>query len=203
MNAKRRVFEDFAGDYDHWFDDHAKVYNAQLRLLGRALPSTGHGLEIGVGSGRFAAPLGIRCGTDPSFPLAEMAKRRGVEVTIGTGEHLPYRSGSFDYVVMMTVICFLDDMAKVFREGFRVLVPSGIIMLGFIVRDGEIFRHYSAEPEKGRFLRHARFHSSEEVIQKIHEAGFSGVEVTTREHGFCILTGKKEDFPRPMSTNSF
>jgi len=160
MNEKSRIFESLAADYDRWFDDHAEVYHAQLRLLGRAVPSAGHGLEIGVGSGRFAAPLGIRCGIDPSFPLAEKAKRRGVEVAIAVGEYLPYRSGSFDYALMMTVICFLDDMAKVLREGFRVLAPSGSIVLGFIERDGEIFRHYRAEPEKGRFLRHARFHSS-------------------------------------------
>jgi len=154
--------------------------------------SPGLGLEVGVGLGRFAAPLGIRCGIDPSFPLAEMAKRRSVEVAIVVGEHLPYRSGSFDYAVMMTVICFLDDMAKVLREGFRLLAPSGIIVLGFIEQDGEILRHYRAEPEKGRFLRHARFHSSDAVIQKIHDAGFSRVEVTTREHGFCVLSGEKK-----------
>jgi len=93
MNAKHRVFEDFADDYDRWSDDHAEICHAQPRLLGRAVPSPGLGPEVGVGSGRFAAPLGIHCGIDPSFPLAEMAKRRGVEVAIGTGEHLPYRSG--------------------------------------------------------------------------------------------------------------
>jgi SAM-dependent methyltransferase len=161
-------------------------------LLGRAVPSQGLGLEVGVGSGRFAAPLGICCGIDPSFPLAEMAKSRGVEVAVGVGEHLPYRSGSFDYTLMMTVICFLEDVAGVLLEVFRVLTPSGIIVLGFIERDGEIFRHYRAEPAKGRFLRHARFYSTDEVIQELRDAGFSIVEVTTREQGFCILTGKKK-----------
>ena len=87
MSAKRRVFEDLAADYDRWFDDHAEVYHAQLRLLGRAVPSSGLGLEVGVGSGRFAAQLGIRCGIDPSSPIAKMAKSRGVEVTIGAVEN--------------------------------------------------------------------------------------------------------------------
>jgi SAM-dependent methyltransferase len=192
MNAKRRVFEDFAADYDRWFDDHAEVYHAQLRLLGRVVPSQGHGLEVGVGSGRFAVPLGICYGIDPSPPFAVITKSRGVEVAIGLGEHLPYRSGSFDFAMMMTVICFLDDIAGVLREVFRVLVTDGIIVLGFIERDGEIFCHYCAEPEKGRFLRHARFYLPEEIIQKLHDAGFSRVEVNTRKHGFCILTGKKK-----------
>ncbi|MDP3564932.1 MAG: methyltransferase domain-containing protein [Methanoregula sp.] len=192
MNAKRRVFEEFAADYDRWFDDHAEVYRAQLRLLESAVPSSGLGLEVGVGSGRFAAPLDICCGIDPSFLFAKMAKCRGVEVAIGVGEHLPYRSGSFDHAVMMTVICFFDDIAGVLREVFRVLKPSGIIVLGFIERDGEIFRHYRAEPEKGRFLRHARFYTPDEIILKLHDVGFPGVEVNAREHGFCIMTGKKK-----------
>jgi SAM-dependent methyltransferase len=157
MNAKCRVFEELAADYDRWFDDHAEVYGAQLQLLKRAVPSSGLGLEAGVGSGPFAAPSDICCGIDPSFPLAKMAKSRGVEVTIGVGENLPYRSGSFDHAVMMAVICFLDDIAGVLREIFRILSMSGIIVPGFVERDGEIFRHYRAEPEKGRFLRPARF----------------------------------------------
>jgi SAM-dependent methyltransferase len=196
------VFEELAADYDRWFNDHVEVYLAQQRLLGRVVPSTGLGLEVGVGSGRFAASLGIRCGIDPSFPLLKMAKSRGVEVAIGVGEHLPYRSGSFDHAVMMTVICFLDDIAGVLREVFRVLVPSGIIVLGFIERDGEIFGHYRAEPEKGRFLRHARFYTPDEIILKLHDAGFPGVEVNAREHGFCILTGKKKISPRSMNSPS-
>ena len=191
MSATRRVFEDYAADYDRWFDDNAGIYRTQLRLLSMAIPAQGHGLEVGVGSGRFAAPLGIRCGIDPSRRLAEMAKGRGVDVTIGVGEHLPYRSGSFDYAVMMTVICFLDDVAKVLGEVSRVLVPSGTLVVGFIERDGEIFRHYCEEPVKGRFLRHARFRSSDEVIHDLHNAGFFAVKVITRQHGFCVLTGKK------------
>jgi len=191
MNATRRVFEEHAADYDRWFDDNAGIYRTQLRLLGKAVPAQGHGLEVGVGSGRFAAPLGIRCGLDPALPLAKMAKHRGVDVAIGVGEHLPYRSGSFDYAVMMTVICFLEDIVKVFREVYKVLMLSGIIVVGFIERDGEIVRHYCEEPVKGRFLRHARFHSTDEVIQELHDAGFSIVEVTARQHGFCVLKGIK------------
>jgi SAM-dependent methyltransferase len=191
LNQKHRVFEVFAADYDRWFDDHADVYQAQVRLLKRAVPRKGHLLEIGIGSGRFAAPLGICCGIDPSLPLVRMAKGRGVEVALGCGEHLPYRPDSFDAVVMMTVICFLDDLSIVLREVFRVLVPSGSIIIGFIERDGEIFSHYHAEPEKGRFLRHARFYSTDEVIRELNTAGFTAIEISARKRGFCVLNGRK------------
>jgi SAM-dependent methyltransferase len=91
MIPLRCVFDEYASDYDRWFDDHGDVYEAQIRMLRYAVPRSGCGLEVGVGSGRFAAPLCIRCGIDPSRELAQMAKQRGVEVVLGEGEHLPYR----------------------------------------------------------------------------------------------------------------
>jgi ubiquinone/menaquinone biosynthesis C-methylase UbiE len=191
MIEKRRVFEEFAADYDRWFEDHPGVYEAQLRLLAGAVPPYQQGLEVGVGSGRFAVPLGICCGIDPSLSLAIIAKRRGVEIALGVGEYLPYDSESFDYTIMMTVICFLDNIPGVFQEVFRVLRLQGRIILGFIERDGKIFRLYSREPEKGRFLRYARFYSVKDVVWEMQDAGFSGVEITARECGFCVLTGKK------------
>lgn len=197
MNKKRRVFEEFSSDYDRWFDDHAEVYSTQLQLLSKAVPSRGFGLEIGIGSGRFAAPLHISCGIDPSFPLALMAKNRGIDIVIGVGEHLPYRKGSFDYALMMTVVCFLEDMCAAFREVYRVLTRSGTIVVGFIEQNGEIYRHYHAEPEKGRFLRYARFSTADAVIRELHNAGFTAVEITTHRHGFCVLTGRRGNSDKP------
>lgn len=187
ISAKRRVFEELAPDYDQWFDDHAEVYRAQVRLLKKSLGEPGSMLEIGVGSGRFAAPLGIRYGIDRSLPLAKMAHQRGIEVALGCAEHLPYREGSFDTVVMMTVICFLDNIPMAFCEARRVLAPGGRILVGFIERDGEIWHTYHAEPEKGRFLRHARFFSHNDVIGELTTAGFSSAGTCVRERGFCLV----------------
>ena len=105
---------------------------------------------MGVGSGRFAVPFGIRYGIDPSRELVRMAKNRGIEVVLGEGEHLPYRAGSFDYVLMMTVICFLDDVIAVFHEVNRVLRPGGMLVVGFIEEGGEIQRMYQHVSIKGR-----------------------------------------------------
>ena len=122
MIPARRVFNEYAGDYDRWFDEHGDVYKEQVRLLREVVPQTGRGLEVGIGSGRFSVPLGIRNGVDPSHKLIEMAKTRGIEILQGEGEHLPYRQETFDYVLMMTVLCFLDNPFLVVQEIFRVSV---------------------------------------------------------------------------------
>ncbi len=129
MIPSRRIFDAYANDYDRWFDEHDDVYQAQQRLLRGAVPDHGLGLEVGVASGRVAVPLGICCGIDPSSELAQMAKR-GRKVVLGEGEHLPYRADSFDCVLMMTVICFLEDVLAVFHEAYRVLRQGGYLSWG-------------------------------------------------------------------------
>jgi SAM-dependent methyltransferase len=186
MIPSRRVFEEHAEDYDTWFDDHNNVYQAQMRVLRRAVPGFHRGLEVGVGSGRFAAPLGVKCGIDPAQNLVRMAKRRGVEVARGEAEHLPYRAGSFDFVLMMTVICFLDDIPRAFQETHRVLEPGGILAAGFIEAGGEIFQKYRHEP-----IQFATFHTIDEVYGFFRDAGFTDVSVLQKVHGFCAMSGRK------------
>jgi len=194
MIPYRRVFDELAADYDRWFDEHGVVYTAQLRMIRSAVPCSGRGLEVGVGSGRFAGQLGIRSGIDPSRELIRMAKGRGVDVIRGEGEHLPYRQGSFDYVLMMTVICFVEDPLLLFREAFRVLAPKGELIAGFIEREGEIAQQYRHEETKGRFLRFARFYSIEEVTGFLRSAGFSKKPLIQRTRGFCVMKATKERF---------
>jgi ubiquinone/menaquinone biosynthesis C-methylase UbiE len=191
MIPSRIVFNEHAGDYDAWFDEHNSVYQAQLRILRGAVSDSQRGLEVGVGSGRFAVPLGIKCGIDPSQNLARMAKRRGVEITLGEAEHLPYRTDSFDFVLMMTVICFLDDIERAFHEVHRVLDHGGILVTGFIEADGEIFQKYQHEPIKGRFLRFATFRTCDEVFGFFKDAGFEDISILQRVRGFCVMSGRK------------
>ena len=120
-----------------------------------------------------------------------MAKRRGVEITLGEAEHLPYRTDSFDFVLMMTVICFLDDIERAFHEVHRVLDHGGILVTGFIEADGEIFQKYQHEPIKGRFLRFATFRTCDEVFGFFKDAGFEEVSVLQRVRGFCVMSGRK------------
>jgi SAM-dependent methyltransferase len=132
MQGAIEAFEQYPSEYDAWFERNPAAYGAELRAIRAALPASGSGLEIGVGTGRFAAPLGIRGGIDPSPAMAAIARARGVEVTIAKAEQLPFAAEKFDYALMVTTICFVDDLGAAFREAARVLKPGGGLVVGLL-----------------------------------------------------------------------
>lgn len=110
-------FESHSDAYDDWFRKNADTYAAELDLIRQLLPISGAcGMEVGVGSGKFAGPLGIRIGVEPSGQMAKKAKRQGIQVVRGVAENLPFTNAAFDFVLMVTTICFVDDIAKSFAE---------------------------------------------------------------------------------------
>ena len=112
-----RVFEEYADKYDQWFSDNQDVYLEELKRIREAIgdiPSPA--LEIGVGSGRFAKPLGIGYGVEPSWSLGLMAKERGIEVIRAIGEAVPVKSSVFRMVAMITVLCFLKKPEETLHE---------------------------------------------------------------------------------------
>lgn len=188
-----RVFEEYADKYDQWFSDNQDVYLEELKRIREAIgviPSPA--LEIGVGSGRFAKPLGIGYGVEPSRSLGLMAKGRGIEVIRTIGEAVPVKSSVFRMVAMITVLCFLKKPEKTLHEVHRILMHDGILVVAFIEKGGIIAERYLARPDKGRFLSYARFYGHDEVIQIITRTGFSLRSIDCRI-GFCILTFQKGD----------
>ena len=174
--AKIAPFEDFSEEYDDWFVRNNDKYEAELRALRNFIPAKGKGLEVGVGSGKFATPLGIKIGVEPSHKMADKARKLGIHVMPGVAEDLPVADNSFDFVLMVTTICFVDDLKKTFQEAFRVLKKEGFIVIGFIDKDSELGKKYRANRDKSHFYKIAEFFSTEEVLACLSEAGFGAFE---------------------------
>ncbi|HSQ77774.1 MAG TPA: class I SAM-dependent methyltransferase, partial [Nitrospirota bacterium] len=140
--------------YEQWFIDHPLAYLSEVLAVRELLPK-GSGVEIGVGTGRFAAPLGITRGIEPSRAMAELAQRKGIEVLSGVAEKLPFGDNEFDFVLMVTTVCFLDDMDLAFREARRVLKPGGSFVIGFVDRESPLGREYEKRKDKSAFYKDA------------------------------------------------
>jgi ubiquinone/menaquinone biosynthesis C-methylase UbiE len=68
---------------------------------------------------------------EPSEKIAIKAEKQGVRVFSNVAEDLPFTDYEFDFVLMVTTICFVDDILKSFMEAFRVLKTCGSIIVGF------------------------------------------------------------------------
>lgn len=141
------------------------MYDAELEAVRQLVPAPGaEGMEVGVGSGKFAAPLGIKIGVEPSEKMATKARKQGITVYPGVAEDLPFSDGRFDFVLTVTTICFVDDVIKSFREAFRVLRPGGSIIVGFVDRESKLGRQYADRRDWSKFYREATFFSTREVL---------------------------------------
>ena len=166
------AFDNNVDRYEQWFVDHPLAYVSELRAVRELLPTSGKGIEIGLGTGRFAAPLGITKGIEPSRSMAELARKRGIEVIPGVAEHLPFMDKEFGFLLMVTTVCFLDDMEMAFQEAHRVLKPGGSFVIGFVDRDSPLGREYQERKDASAFYKSATFYSAEDIVTHLQRAGF-------------------------------
>jgi SAM-dependent methyltransferase len=165
-------FEAHGERYEQWFETHRAAYVSELLALRPFIPSDGLGLEIGVGTARFAGPLGVPLGIDPSAAMLGLAAARGIETVRGTAEALPFRDGSFDYGLIVTTICFVDSPDGMIAEAHRVLRPDGRLVIGFIDRESGLGQTYFEQRAESVFYREAVFYSAAEVGQLLRAGGF-------------------------------
>ncbi|MFO7847732.1 MAG: class I SAM-dependent methyltransferase [Balneolaceae bacterium] len=170
------VFDQNSKEYDQWFNDHPVWFQSELNALDKVVPSDGFGLEIGIGTGRFAEKCGIDRGIDPSENMARIAEKRGVKSFLAKAENMPFLSDSFDFAVMITTVCFLDDILQAFRETARVLKPNGHFIIGMIDKDSPLGQKYQQYKEDNPFYRDAHFHSVSEITESLENTGFGDFE---------------------------
>ncbi len=204
----KSFFDGHYKKYDRWYDKNEYVYLSELEAVRKAVPKRGRGLEIGIGTGRFASPLKVKYGIDVSYNMLKMAEKRGGVVSLAKGEILPFRGESFDYALIVVTICFVKDPVKVLEESFRVLKKGGKVILGIVDEDSFLGGHY--QTKKSIFYKQAVFFSIKSITRLLKRAGFgkfsyyqtifrlpaeiSAVEKTEKgfgRGGFVVIKGRK------------
>jgi len=205
------AFDKNVDRYEQWFVDYPLAYVSELRALRELLPTSGRSIEIGVGTGRFAAPLEIKQGIEPSRSMADVARKRGIEIVAGVAEHLPFMDGEFDCALMVTTVCFLDDMDMAFQEVRRVLRAGGSFVIAFVDRESPLGMAYQNRKDKSALYQDATFYSVKEVVSRLEKNGFGSfafrqtlfhplpeldeVEPVKEGHGegsFVVIRGEKQ-----------
>lgn len=171
--TKQTAFDRLHREYDSWYDENTSLYQAELKLLKTVTPAEGRGIEIGAGTGRFASQLGIAAGVEPSKEMGERARERGLEIIQAYAEQLPIGDNSYNFALMVTAICFLNDVARAFGEVRRILKTGGRFIVAFIDSESALGQLYQQKKNDNEFYRDASFYSADEVLHFLQAAGFA------------------------------
>lgn len=171
--ANIESFERHANAYETWFNENIVMYAEELHLLKELVHGRSNSMEIGMGTGRFAQPLGITIGIEPSEAMRRIAQAKGLNPIDAIAESLPFTDECFDCVLMITVLCFVDDPLQALREAYRVLSYNGSLIIGIINKETSMGQMYQKEKEKSRFYSDAVFYSLNKVYDLAQQAGFS------------------------------
>lgn len=172
---KIEVFDRYYKDYEDWFIKNRNIFLSELKVIKSFINDNLKGIEIGVGSGIFASPLGIKYGIEPSEKMGEIAKKRGINVIRAFAEDIPLDDESFDFVLMVTTICFVDDPIKSLREAYRIIRKGGFILVGFVPLDSYLGNLYNSKKENSKFYKDANFYKISEVRNFLEVAGFKNI----------------------------
>ena len=176
MENKSNIFDAYSLEYDNWFERHEIAYKSEILAIKQAIPHGKKGIEIGVGTGRFASPFNIKYGVEPAENMALIAEERGIKVVRAMAENLPIEDETFDFALLVTTICFLHDIPKAFSEIRRILKQEGEIILAIIDKNSELGKKYEVSKSENKFYKDAQFYSTDEITTHLTQAGFTEFE---------------------------
>lgn len=194
------AFDEHATEYDGWFMENANVLASEVLLMARALRDAGRTLSVGCGSGLFELLLArdhgitIGEGVDPSEPMAAIARKRGVEVTVAPAEKLPHDDGTFDTVLMNGIPAYVGDLSVALAEARRVLKVNGHVVIGDVPAssgygllyklaglvgtwdDPHLNQVAPALPYPVEFVQEANWRNTGEIVTELRALGFVDLE---------------------------
>ena len=196
-------FDKYLNEYEEWFIEHRFVYESELEAVRHFILQGKKRIEIGIGTGRFALPFGIKEGVEPSASMRNFAQQKGLKVYKGTAEELPLPNKSYDFVLMVTTICFIDDIQKAFHEVKRILKPGGSFIIGLVDKNSELGKTYERLKEQNKFYRYATFYSTEELKELLSKIGFKNLEIVQTVFGELSAIKSAQNFKKGFGEGGF
>lgn len=104
-------------------------------------------------------------------------EKGGIEVIEGVAESLPFPDLQFDFVLMVTTLCFLDNIEIAFKEVHQVLKPSGLFIIEFIDAESPLGKLYEMHKNESTFYHQAKFYTVKQVISLLKKSPFKDLRL--------------------------
>jgi ubiquinone/menaquinone biosynthesis C-methylase UbiE len=78
-----------------------------------------------------------------------------------------------DLVLLVTTICFVDNIHATFKEAFRVVTQNGSVIVAFVDKSSELGRTYSEKKAHSTFYKDATFYDTGDILEILAETRFT------------------------------
>jgi ubiquinone/menaquinone biosynthesis methyltransferase len=197
----RTIFTDVEKEYDFLLHLMTLGFDWiwRRRLLARIQPlKNGRVLDLACGTGLLTFDLvrsleagALVVGLDPSQSMMKTAIRKKsmlrsgcmLDLVRATGEYLPFRSQTFQYVTVGLALRNFGNKSAVFSECCRILVSHGwFLSVDFVLPDGRLLRRlylfhiFHVLPALGRLVS-ANWHRTLAYLARSIELSNSATEI--------------------------
>ena len=193
-------FDEYAATYDAWFLDNPNVLESEVRLVASTLRNAGRVLSVGCGSGLFEKimrdefGITVTDGVEHSPAMAEIARKRGMDVTEATAEEFDYPAGEYDTILFNGSPSYITDLDTVLSKVYAALKPGGRIVLVDVPKESTYGLMYNLAKALGtwdhpllegayppnpypiEFVNVANWRTTAEKIALLEKNGFRNIE---------------------------
>lgn len=216
-------FDEYASIYDAWFMDNGNVLLSEARLVALTLHGSKNILSVGCGSGLFEALLakdfGIKItdGIEPSTGMAEIARQRGLNVTIATAEEADFGKEKYDTILFNGTPSYISDLRSVVAKAYSALPSGGRAVLidvpkesGYGIMynlakalgswdDPLLAGVYPKDPYPIELCKAANWRTTAEKVELMTAAGFSNLESFQTLTTHPLVSNNRAEEPQPGS----
>ena len=196
FNTNSITFDKFAEDYDSWFLKNKNLLESELKLLAYFLDNPGKAISVGCGSGLFEMLLKknfnitIQDGIEPSEAMAEIARKRGMKVKIGTAEDTNFGENKYDTILFNGTSSYIKNLEKAFTNAYNALKKGGKIIVLDVPKESSYALIYNLAmtlrtwdhellsniqpicPYPIEFVKEANWRTTSEKIEILKKTGF-------------------------------
>lgn len=189
-------FDEHANAYDSWFFENQNLLTSELKLVGYFLDKNKEILSVGCGSGLFEMLLQkeyditVKYGIEPANGMAQIAKKRGLEVNISGAEEADFGENRYDIVMFNGSPSYISDLNLCIKKAFKALKTGGKLILIDVPKESGYATLYNLaktldtwdhplleqispkDPYPIELVKLANWRTSEEKIELMKKNGF-------------------------------
>lgn len=196
-----KSFDAYAEKYDAWFMKNKNLFSSETAVVAWFLKPGERILSVGCGSGLFEYALredydiDIKEGIEPSEAMAEIARKRGMKVWIGTAEDANFgENNSYDTILFNGTPGYVNDLELAFQKANAAIKPKGKIVVIDVPKESSFAILYNLGKTIGswdnkifegvkpdavypiEFVKEARWRTTAEKVELLEKTGFSDFE---------------------------